>query len=685
MSKISDFPYGCQYHRHPTPLNDEWEPDFAELANLGYTHVQFRPQWRCHERLRGEYDWRELDALFDTVEHFPLAVILKPQLENAPDWVFTELNGCRIGFNSTPFVPIAHAAFYVGGWWPCFTNSAVAAAASSFICQLVKRYRSRQSLWLYNAWNEPRSRPLGQCQCQYCLESYRNWLRQKHETIEDLNAAYGKAWSSFDTIMPPQSHSDYLELFLWRQWAAEQVAAQVALSARCIRKNDPNHPIMCHVGCSSLVQDPACDTSNDLLNAREVDFYGCSFPVQLHPKTSIEINQPLYQSAWLRRVDPNYFCHEFYPNNGNWCLEPSPVKLERQIWMAIASGARGFTFWQYRSERFGEESNGYGMREINGSPTERSQCCDRVGAAIKSFGEDFVASDFVRSRVAVWFDPRNDLLMRIEDMRAELNGNSGIASINANTDYSGKRAVEACYCILQKMGVTADFVIPDDKLSEYDLLVIPAVELIDDLSARQLADFVANGGTLLIEYPFACRDQRTWVAPFRPVFHLERLTGCQEGNRQIILDSLPVEFVSGTQAYAKGWKVKLKPLENTRVTGFWPDGSAATVEHPFGSGTVITSGANFALHFFDFPDTMTIPETYRRSFTLSGLAESSGNLLTVRRVSPKRSYTFVFNIDSIESEMILPEKAKVLYSVSGCCHQGNKLKIPADGTVVYAI
>ena len=51
--RFAFYPYGTQYHRAPTPLPEEWDGDLRELAATGYTHVQFRPQWRCHERIRG--------------------------------------------------------------------------------------------------------------------------------------------------------------------------------------------------------------------------------------------------------------------------------------------------------------------------------------------------------------------------------------------------------------------------------------------------------------------------------------------------------------------------------------------------------------------------------------------------------------------------------------------------------
>lgn len=168
---------------------------------------------------------------------------------------------------------------------------------------------------------------------------------------------------------------------------------------------------------------------------------------------------------------PGYWCQEFYTNYANWHKEPEPDFIEQAIWMAIASGCRGLTFWQYKSERFGEESNGWGMREIDGSPTRRSERCDRIAGVLKELGADFAASRPARSKAAIWFDLRNDLLMRIEEMRSELNH---IEEIRASTDYSCKQAAAADHTILRRLGVTADFVVSGDDLSGCRLLVADA-------------------------------------------------------------------------------------------------------------------------------------------------------------------------------------------------------------------
>lgn len=113
--KYDFYPYGTQYHRAPTPLPDEWEHDLQEIAKTGYTHIQLRLQWRWHERLKDEYTWDDLDRLFDLAHQNGLRVVLKPMLETAPDWVFSDLGGTRIGFHGVPISPIALGSFYVVG------------------------------------------------------------------------------------------------------------------------------------------------------------------------------------------------------------------------------------------------------------------------------------------------------------------------------------------------------------------------------------------------------------------------------------------------------------------------------------------------------------------------------------------------------------------------------------------
>jgi beta-galactosidase len=674
--QLDFYPYGVQYHRAPTPLPEEWEGDLKEIKRVGFTHIQLRPQWRWHERNQGSAVWDDLDRLFDLAHKNQLRVVLKPMLETAPDWVFEKgVSGSRIGIHGVPISPIAHGAYYVGGWWPCFDNPHVVRAASDFVARMVRRFKDHPALWFYDAWNEPVSRPVGQCQCEHSIASYRNWLREKYGTIENLNNFFGKAWTSFETLRPPVVHEDYTELFIWRQWAAWSIAEQVKFVADTIKKNDPKSFVIVHIGQSSVTQDPVWATSDDLLNAKMTDRYGTSFWVPLHPATPTDHAHPDYQSDWLRRVDPSYWCHEFYTNHANWCRPPEPKNLNRLIWMAIAGGAAGFTFWQYRSERVGNETNGYGCRNIDGSPSPRSEVTDGIAKTLTKFGSKLVGTKRDPSPVGLVYHRQSDLILRIQESNSDW-GSGGLAVEKGCGDYSYKKAIKAAHALYLANGQTVDWVVPGDNLSAIKLLHLTCMEMIDDVTAKWLTEYVRNGGRLIIEFPFACRDERTWVTHSIPSSGLQTLLGCYELNRIVTLPELTdiAAFSAGQKITAKKWRIDLKPTTAAPIA-HWQDGAAAAVKNTFGKGTVYALGINLSLAY---SDTWTDPAVN----ILAGFLQEAGlptgfdpQLWVRKRKAPGREIWFVFNIANTDKKLALPAKPREIWQESGCTLKGQDLTL----------
>lgn len=681
-AELDFFPYGLQYHRAPTPLPEEWADDLARIAAKGYTHVQFRPQWRWHERVRGVRNWDDLDRLFQLAGERRLRVVLKPMLETAPDWVFTDLGGSRVGFHGVPLSPFASGAYYVGGWWPCFDNPAVVAAASAFVRELVGRYKDHPALWFYDAWNEPVSRPLGECNCVHSKASYREWLRREYGAVEELNDRYGKAWTSFETIEPPPSGGDYLEMFLWRKWAGQAVAEQVRFVADAVRSVDADAHIMVHVGMSLIKQDPVCATSDDFLNrAAGVDRYGTSFWVPLHPKSPLDHAAAELQSSWLRRVDPSYWCHEFYPNHGNWCVPPDKRTLRRLVWAAIAGGAAGFTFWQYRSERVGCETNGFGLMNIDGTATDRSEVADSIAAALKTHGGRLAASRRVPSGVALLYSHDSDMVSRIQT----LPGSYDLSHEFGGGDYPYKNAITAAHGLYHLLGLEPDWVVPGDDLGACKLLHVAGAEMIDAKTAAWLEAFVENGGKLLVEFPFACRDGRTWVAPWRPAHGLERLLGCSEGERLVasptdafVLDGLGQALPAGV------WRVALEASGTATVIGKWRDGETAAVQNAYGEGQVITLGGGLSLGFgddWDSPAFAALQWLLRRLDVTPPPWAGTGLVVNLRR-GVDVDYHFVLNLSGGERELALPFASAQTIDSEAAALCGSKLTLGPGGSWV---
>ncbi len=662
------FPYGTQYHRFPTPLPEEWDGDLAEIARAGYTHVQYRPQWRQHERVRGNCAWDELDRLFDLAAGNNLRVVLKPMLETAPDWVYYELDGTRIGFHGVPLSPHANAAYYVGGWLPCFDNPHVVEAAARFVRALVARYREHPALWMYDAWNEPRSRPMGQCHCPHSRDSYRRWLKDRYGAVEALNRHLGKAWTSFESLNPPTESNDFTEMHLWRTWAGFTVSEHVRFVCDAIRSEDPDGFILAHVGACTVLQDPICDTSDDVQNARHSDRYGCSVPIEHHPRAPLDHSMLEFQLDWMRRVDSLYWAHEFYTNTSCWSRPPTPETLRRQIWTVIGAGAAGFTFWQYRSERFGWESNGYGMRNIDGTSTPRSDVADEIALTLKNKGDALIGATRTPARVRILHCRDSDMVSRLEAVGVGQVGQ--LQAENITIDFPYKRGLRSTHFLYQSLGEETDYVVPGDDLAEARALHVSAVEVMTEATADWLREYVGSGGALIVEYPFASRDERTWVSPDRPNHGLQDLLGCREAGRVITGGDFEdvVEFPGSVCVRASNWRVELAPTSG-EILAAWSDGAPAVVRNKYGKGTVLALGINLSLAFGNGTWEDPAREAFAWVARQTGLEPPSWAHPTVwvrRRISCEYEIWIVTNVSHEPQEIPLPAAPLDVWVAAGC-------------------
>jgi beta-galactosidase len=469
-------------------------------------------------------------------------------------------------------------------------------------------------------------------------------------------------------------------MFLWRQWAGFAVSEQVRFASEAIRAADPKAFVMVHAGLSLIKQDTAWFTSDDIQNAAHVDRYGTSFWIPLHPKTPSDHAEPENQSAWLRRVDPLYWCHEFYPNHGHWGQPPEPRNLKRLVWSAIAGGPSGFTYWQWRSERFGNETNGWGLRNPDGSSTARSDVADGIAAVLKKHGHRLAGTRRPRSRVAMLFSHESDLLSRIETLPicfADLN------DVDFSVEYSYKRAIRAAYSLYTHLGEPPDWVTPGDDLSGVKLLHITAAEVISAKAAKWLTAYVQGGGTLVAEMPFACRDDNTWLATSRPNHGLDALLGCKEGERIVVQPGDLAKFRNGPSVKAGGWRVELVPGKG-KVLATWPNGTAAAVHHRVGQGQVFTLGVSLALSNSDRWREPSVTQT-SRLLSAAGLRPwpwTTDQVNVFRRCGPDREVWIVLNVGDRERVVKLPASAVEVWEAGGTLNARNELRIPGGGTWV---
>ena len=203
--------------------------------------------------------------------------------------------------------------------------------------------------------------------------------------------------------------------------------------------------------------------------------------------------------------------------------------------------------------------------------------------------------------------------------------------------------------------------------------------MIDAKTADWLRAYVRGGGTLLIEMPFACRDDNTWVSVRRPNHGLEDLMGCTEAQRLVVEpgQSFPAAFATGQTIEPEKWRIMLRPTTGASIVT-WPDGTGAAVSNQYGKGQVIVLGINLSLAARRNWSPQVL-DAFRAIVRKAGIQVPSGSPLWVaRRSGPNGHVWFVVNLHDQPGTMKLPHPPKRVWVGEGAKIQGNTLTVPAN-------
>lgn len=484
------------------------------MADFGLDLMQIRLQWRQNETREGSYTFDDVDMLFTLAEKYNREVIIKFMLEDAPQYIFEKYGGYRRNYDGTPILPSSHGAFYIGGWMPCFDNPMVVKHARKFVAEVVNRYRGKKSLVLWHVWNEPRSRPVGDCFCEYSKKLYHDCMKKEYGAIDKFNRFWGTAEDDFDNLQTPGMPDGYWDFFLYRKWRSSvAIADHLSFVYDEIRCYDMSRPVMAHVGCSAVIQNDFNDNSDDFMLSKRVDFYGTSYPVYSYNDTD---SQYLGQMIcdFLRCVDKNYFVHELYSDWGNWNTEAPREALRYYVWNILAHGAKGVLYWQMRAERLGCENNLSSFLNMDGTDKEITKEVGYIGRVLFENREVFRNASCRKSEVVIVFDYDSSLLSQIEDHNDKL-FSFGIKDKPIRYYY---KALLGMYKLFWRLNIDVDFIDSREieKIEGYKVAYFPYATM---LSPQVETTLMKYQGVLILDEGFGLRSPNTWLNPNQTSFN----------------------------------------------------------------------------------------------------------------------------------------------------------------------
>jgi len=687
MPKPDEFHLCVQYYRQPTPPAEEWEEDLQHIRSLGFTAVQLRPQWAWHEVEEGVFRWEDMDRLMDLTAKAGLKVLFKFFLESAPLWLFKQYEADRIAPDGTRIPHRGRGSFYLGGWMPCFDRQVVWEKAERFVKSGLLRYRERENLLGWHLWNEPRSRPYEDCACPASVAMYRKWLADTFCTIDEFNRRFGTAVRKWDDIDPPPDISAYYDSWLWRTFRAHAVAGRIHRLAALVRKHDSTRPVFTHVGFNSVLQPTFIDTCHDWLTAAAVDVYGTSLPhwtgdfhtffnverpaLSTNPDFSNEAYLYSLQARWMGAVKDYFWINEVYGNSWNYMAEDfTGNDISFMLLSTISEGARGIVIWQFKPERFSEESITSGLIELDGSDTDRSLAAGRVCRARAQDPEAFGTYSPEKARVAVVFHFGADMYSQMEDAE-NIESTSTVC-------YRYKESLKGYYSLLWRLGLAVDLVPVEqlERIAQYKLVVLPYMHLVDSEQAGILADYVESGGVLVSDPGLAFRDGRAWVQKIRPGWGLDEIFGCREKSLKALLQPRKVK-TAGLEVTATKMLGRLILQDGATDLS---DGAGLLAANSHGSGKTFYFGFYPGVSYRDTGEQACL-HLIGRLLAECGIEtafEPHAPLVRVRKGSvgkgDKRPAAFVFNCENTEAEIPLDKLTRGTYR---CVLSGRKVDTAA--------
>ena len=486
MTQLSRFLYGGDYNPEQWP-EDTWANDIQvfKQAHLNSATINVF-SWALLEQREGEYDFSKLDKIVKELSDANFDIVLATATAAMPAWMFKKYpDVARVDYQGRRHVFGQRHNF-------CSNSKNYQVLASKLVKKIVSRYYKNPPIKVWHVNNEYG----GNCYCDNCQNTFRDWLKYKYKNLETLNKAWNmNVWShriyDWDEIVVPNELGD-----AWGAEGTETIVSALSLdylrfqSESLLKLFKMEKAIIKKYDPVALVTTNFHALPNKLLDyqkwAKEQDIISYdSYP---------SYNMPTYQSAFLYDLMRSlkhqpFMLMESTPAQVNW--QPySPLKRPGQMaateLQAVAHGADTVQFFQLKQAIGGSE-------KFHSAVISHSQRTDtRVFKEVTELGEKLektgstILGSKTKTKVGIVFDWNNFWSYEYID------------GITQDLDYV--ESILDYYKQFYKRNIPTDIISVDDDFSQYDLVVAPVLYMIRSGLAEKIDQYVKRGGNFVASY-----------------------------------------------------------------------------------------------------------------------------------------------------------------------------------------
>ncbi|MEM2528913.1 MAG: beta-galactosidase [Ignisphaera sp.] len=471
--------------------------DLELMKRIGLNVVRVAEfTWSLLEPIEGRYDFVWLHELVDSYGRNGTRVVLGTPTATPPPWLVKKYpDVLPVDFNGVP------ARYGVRREY-CPNNPVYRTLTERIVRRLASEFRDDGNVIGFQIdnevhWGEASS--WRYCYCPYCIARFREYLRARYGDIDTLNKAMGTlVWShrftDFDEITPPKPPFDLYNRSLtieWLRFRSLSWVEYVRFQASILKEVAPDKFVTTNlmglypeIDYYELCRDlDVCST--DVYPKFGADTYDPAFIALIYDATRNMSRNRRFIVMELQAGATDGYGYVSPEGIGVFKLgvSPEPGEIRKWVYQAVAHGAEGVLFWNWRTNCIGKEQFWHGILDHDGIPRRRFNEVEKVFSELYRIGKA-VDGTSVEAKTA--------LLLSYDSLWA--------ADVIERGYYSHSYVGELikAYKALWLNRVEVDVIPPNSTFESYGVIVAPFLYLADGGLVDRLREFVYRGGVLLL-------------------------------------------------------------------------------------------------------------------------------------------------------------------------------------------
>jgi beta-galactosidase len=565
--------YGAAWYPEQWP-ETAWEKDLALMEAAGVNVVRIAEfSWSTMEPTEGVYDFSWLDRAIRMAERHHIKVVLGTPTDTPPAWLTQKYPATlRVDADGNRAEHGGRRQFSISS--PLYREF-----CRNIVARMAKRYGHDANVVGWQIDNEYTDESFD----ADTRKQFQDWLERQYKTLDALNAAWSTAYWS-------QTYSDWRQVplnarpgnpgwmldhrrFVTATWKDYQQTQLDVLRATI----DPRQFVTTDVGGHGW-----SDNWDHYEIAKDLDLISWNpYVGQGHLLYQRHGMVSDYVRGWKRQ---NYWVMETQPGFVNWAPVNNALdkgEVRAMAWESIGHGADAVLFWQWRSALNGQEQYHGNLVAPDGNPVPLYAEAKKIGEEFKTASQA-IAGTMPISEVAI---------ITTYDSRWAIDFQPHTAL------YDQREAMLDYYRPLRETATSVDVVNANAPLGGYKVVFAPGLNVIPADLATHLADYVKQGGHLILGARSGMKDAFNRLNTQRQPGALGDLLGGRIEQYYALDKKLNVhgDFGDGTAAVwgeelsakAPDAKVILRYGENST----WLSGKPAAVARSVDKGKIVYLGA----------------------------------------------------------------------------------------------